>query len=252
MNTKKTFIIGFIFLNLLLISCGSSKQIAYSVTSYDQNKQSTSTVYDDTNKLGYTITKDNSHLYVTVTTRDRGTQVKMLRNGVTILFDNDGKKNNNISVQYPVVKENKPLDIEKIKKMREQGNQQEMLQTIMTSLGTDISISESEGDRIINKELNSEGISVNHKIALEGLYYTLKVPLSYIASPSSTKSIGISIKGMKKPDGSNGTLPMGAKSSGRIKRALAMRGGMKGNNIDINQLKEMLTNINIWIPIKLK
>ncbi len=84
--------------------------------------------------------------------------------------------------------------------MRENGNRQEMLQKMMASLGTDIRITEDGEERIINKELNNEDISVDHKIALEGFSYTLKVPLSYIASQSNTKSIGISIEGMKRPN----------------------------------------------------
>jgi hypothetical protein len=233
-----------------LISCGSSKQTAYPVRSYDQTKQSVSTVYDEDNKLGYTITKDNSHIYITVTTQDKGTQLKMMKNGVTIFFDNEGKKNKHLSVQYPVPKKRESLDIEKIKQLRENGNRQEMLQNMMTSLGTDIKITENSEERIINKELNSEGVSVNYKIAIEGLSYSLKVPLSYIASPSDSKSIGISIEGMKKPEGNNAGLS--GKPSGKIKRAIAMRGGMRGNRPDINQLKELLNDINIWIPIELK
>ena len=135
--------------------------------------------------------------------------------------------------------------------MRENGNRQEMLQKMMASLGTDIRITEDGEERIINKELNSEGISVNHKIDLEGLSYTLKVPLSYIASQSEIKSIGIFIEGMKKPDGNNGGL-MAGRPSGDIRRAIAMRGGMRGNRPDINQLKELLNDIDIWIPIELK
>ncbi|WP_369049078.1 hypothetical protein [Tenacibaculum sp. UWU-22] len=252
MSTQKTFIASIIIINLLLFSCGSSKQTAYPVTSYDQAKQSISTVYDADNKLGYTITKDNSHMYVTVNTQDKVTQLKMMRNGVTIFFDNEGEKNKHLSVQYPIAKENQTLDIEKIKKMRENGNRQEILQKMMASLGADIKVTENKEERIINKELNSEGISVTHKAAIEGLSYTLKVPLSYIASQSDSKSIGISIKGMKQPDGTNAGLSRGGRSSDRIKRAMAMRGGMRGNNPDINQLKELLNDIDIWIPIELK
>lgn len=251
MYTKITFISSIIIINFLLISCGSSKQNAYPVKFHDGTKQSISTIYDKDTKLGYTITKDNSHMYVTVNTQDRIVQLKMMRNGVTIFFDDEGKKKKNLSVKYPT-KKSQAFDIEKIKKMRENGNRQEMLQKMMASLGTDIKITEDGEERTINKELNNEGVFVNHKISLEGLSYTLKVPLSYIESQSDIKSIGISIEGMKRPDGNNRRLSMGGRPSGGIRGTGGMRSGMKGNRPNLNQLKEMLSDINIWIPIELK
>ena len=127
-----------------------------------------------------------------------------------------------------------------------------MLQKMMASLGTDIKITEDGEERTINKELNNEGVFVNHKISLEGLSYTLKVPLSYIESQFDIKSIGISIEGMKRPDGNNRRLSMGGRPSGGIRGTGGMRSGMKGNRPNLNQLKEMLSDINIWIPIELK
>jgi len=250
MSTKTTFISS-IIINFLLISCGSSKQTTYPVKFNDETKQSISTVLNMDNKLGYTITRDNSHMYITVNTQDRVIQLKMLRNGVTIFFDNEGKKNKNLSVQYPT-KRRQALDIEKIKKMRENGNRQEMLQKMMSSLGTDIKITDYGEERIINKELNNDGIFVDHKISIEGLSYTLKVPLSYIKSQSDIKSIGISIEGMKRPDGNTKRLSMGGRPSGGLRGAGGMLGGMKGNRTNLSQLKEMLSDINIWIPIELK
>jgi protease II len=259
--SKKTTFLSSIIINLLLISCGSSKQTAYPVTSYDQTKQSISTVIDKDNKLGYTITKDNSHLYVTINTQDKITQLKMMRNGVTIFFDDEGKKNKHLSVEYPIAKENQTRDIEKIKKTRENGNQQEILQKMLASLGNDIKIIENEEERIINKELNNERISVDHKISPEGLSYTLKVPLSYVQSQSETKSIGLSIQGMKRPNTINGMTSAGGRPSGAM-RGGGMRGGGKpggmgkrpggrGAKPDMDQIKALQSDIEIWIPIEL-
>ena len=82
--------------------------------------------------------------------------------------------------------------------------------------------------------------------------YTLKVQLSYIKSQSDIKSIGISIEGMKRPDGNTKRLSMGGRPSGGLRGAGGMLGGMKGNRTNLSQLKEMLSDINIWIPIELK
>ena len=263
MGIRKTFISG-ILINLLLISCGSSKQTTYPVKSYDETQQLSSTIYDDDIKLGYTLFKDNSHFYVTVNSQDKVIMLRMIRNGVTIFFDKEGKKNKDLSVQYPIAKNGQLFTIEKMKEMQENEDKEELLNNVMASLGTDIKITENGYDRIINKELNNESISVNHKMSLEGLSYTLKVPLSYIESQFEIKSIGISINGMKRSNGNNGGLTIGRNQSGGGRGGNGMRGGGrsggmkggrsggKGNRPNMNQQKEIHSNIEIWIPIELE
>ena len=173
----------------------------------------------------------------------------MMRNGVTIFFDDEGKKNKDLSVQYPIVKKRQALDIEKIKKMRENGNRQEMLQKMMASLGTDIKIFEDGEERIINKEFNNEGISGDFKIALKDLSYTLKVPLSYVKNDYKNSSIGIKLKGMQMPDMAN-------RPSARM-RGGGMRGGGRpggmagGQRPDMSKIKALQSDTEIWIPIVL-
>ncbi|NQY31133.1 MAG: hypothetical protein HRT69_16915 [Flavobacteriaceae bacterium] len=159
------------------------------------------TNYDDDAKLGYTITKDNSHLYITLSTKEKTTQLKIMSNGVRIFFDKEGKKRK-------------------------------------------------------NKELNSEYIKVNHQMSLDGLVYTLKVPLIYIATTQNLPTIGISINGMQSPE--MGNRPTGRPPDGRGLSGRGIEKGMKGFALpleirgNISLIEELQSDINIWVALDIQ
>jgi len=262
MYQKTSFITGLI-ITLLLASCSGSKQV-YKVP--DRETISTAaiaTTYDNTAKLGYSISKDNSHLFITLSTKEKATQLKMMRNGVSIFFDKEGKKNKDYGVQYPVPNKNQALNIEEMKQMKEQRNQERVLGNGLGRLGTDILIIENGDERVINKELNSESITVAHQMSLDGLAYTLKVPLSYIKTVSNSPSVGIVVKGMERPEMGNrpsggmqggGGRSSGMRSGGGKMGGSGMRGGGgrsggSGGRPDMSQIQELQSDINIWITL---
>ena len=185
-----------ICISIFLTSCSNSLQI-YKVV----QKEIAVTNYDDDAKLGYTITKDNSHLYITLSTKEKTTQLKIMSNGVRIFFDKEGKKRK-------------------------------------------------------NKELNSEYIKVNHQMSLDGLVYTLKVPLIYIATTQNLPTIGISINGMQSPE--MGNRPTGRPPDGRGLSGRGIEKGMKGFALpleirgNISLIEELQSDINIWVALDIQ
>jgi hypothetical protein len=52
----------------------------------------------------YSVSNDKKNIYICILTNDPGTQVQMLRSGISIYFDPKGEKNKNISLEFPVSK----------------------------------------------------------------------------------------------------------------------------------------------------
>jgi hypothetical protein len=64
--------------------------------------------YDGKAALGYCVSNDENNLYVTVETGDLATQLKILRNGLTVWIDKSGKKEESTAINFPL-----PADYEK-------------------------------------------------------------------------------------------------------------------------------------------
>lgn len=59
--------------------------------------------YDEKSYLAYEISNDSTNLYVAITTLDAATQVNIMRAGITLGINIDGKKKANTTVSYPQV-----------------------------------------------------------------------------------------------------------------------------------------------------
>ena len=59
--------------------------------------------YDEKSYLAYEISNDSANLYVAITTLDGATQVNIMRAGITLGINIDGKKKANTTVSYPQV-----------------------------------------------------------------------------------------------------------------------------------------------------
>jgi len=58
--------------------------------------------YDEKSKLGFAISNDKDNLYITVETGDLATQLKILRNGLTVWIDKTGERNQLTAINYPI------------------------------------------------------------------------------------------------------------------------------------------------------
>ncbi len=56
----------------------------------------------------YNITNDNKNIYVCIASKDYATQLRMLKSGMDICFDPKGEKNRNISIAFPLRKQDAP------------------------------------------------------------------------------------------------------------------------------------------------
>jgi len=97
-----------------LFSCSSSKHtvkklppcawqvIPINVDGSNRDWPSPYPEYDDKAMLGYAVSNDKENLYITVETGDPATQLKILRQGLTVWIDKKGGKEETIGINYPI------------------------------------------------------------------------------------------------------------------------------------------------------
>lgn len=96
----------FIILAFLLFGCMSRPSIQSEL--YTQNKLSEYQLYDSKSQIRYKVSNDSVNLYLTLNTNSRATIIQMLKGGLAIYFDTLGKKNKDISFQYPLAESERP------------------------------------------------------------------------------------------------------------------------------------------------
>jgi len=104
---------------LLFVSCNSSKHSkskklpgvwqAEPIVIDGSNKDWPSPYpeYDDKAQLGYAVSNDKENLYITVETGDLATQLKILKNGLTVWIDKTGEKTEETAINFPIPTEAK-------------------------------------------------------------------------------------------------------------------------------------------------
>lgn len=58
--------------------------------------------YDNTSKLQYTVTNDNSNLYLCIRATDEQSQAKIIRAGMQVWIDTTGKNKHQVGILYPI------------------------------------------------------------------------------------------------------------------------------------------------------
>ncbi len=69
--------------------------------------------YDAKAKVAYATSNDGQNLYITMQTGDEATQLKILKQGMTVSIDTNGKKEAQFNINYPLQNDNEPLDLAK-------------------------------------------------------------------------------------------------------------------------------------------
>lgn len=67
--------------------------------------------YDAKAMVAYATSNDKENLYITMETGDELTQMKILKQGMTVMIDTTGNKDPQLSVSYPLPNDNDPLDM---------------------------------------------------------------------------------------------------------------------------------------------
>jgi len=121
-----------VFASLLSLSCGSSKHSKSKLM--PGTWQSTPIVIDGDSKdwpspypnydakalVAYATSNDKENLYITMETGDEKTQLKILKQGMTVSIDTGGKKNADFHIGFPLQNDNDPLEMPKHEEGRSQ------------------------------------------------------------------------------------------------------------------------------------
>lgn len=116
----------FVFL-LLFVSCGGARHTAKSSAALPGTWQSQPIVidgdskdwpspypnYDAKAKVAYATSNDRENLYITMETGDEMTQIKILKQGMTVSIDTGGHKSADFNINYPLQNDNEPLELSK-------------------------------------------------------------------------------------------------------------------------------------------
>ncbi len=120
---KKIFPASIAIVTLSLLSCGSSKhgsskrlpgafQVSpITIDGYNNDWPSPYPEYDDKAVLGYAVTNDKQNLYITVETGDPATQLKIIKNGLTVWIDKTGNKVEQTAINFPIPDEYKKTKV---------------------------------------------------------------------------------------------------------------------------------------------
>ena len=112
---KKIYIAAVLFITVFAISsCGGSKHSKIkrlpgvwqaqpiTIDGSDKDWPSPYPEYDDKAQIGYATSNDKENLYITVETGDPATQLKILREGLTVWIDRKGEKGEETAINYPI------------------------------------------------------------------------------------------------------------------------------------------------------
>ncbi len=111
---RKSFLLVVLVLFISIVSCSSSKHskskklpgiwqvVPITIDGSNKDWPSPYPEYDDKAQLGYAVSNDKDNLYITVETGDPATQLKILRNGLTVWIDKTGENNELTAINYPI------------------------------------------------------------------------------------------------------------------------------------------------------
>lgn len=127
MSKKFVNSIAIAFVLTGFLSCGSAHHSGGSKSVVPGTWQSTPIVIDGDSKdwpspypnydakamVAYSTSNDAQNLYITMETGDEMTQMKILKQGMTVSIDTNGKKDPQFNINYPLQNDNEPLELVK-------------------------------------------------------------------------------------------------------------------------------------------
>lgn len=215
---------------MTLQSCGSSAPI-YKINDISENYKAEEIVndfYNEDAKLGYTILKDGSFVYINLSTAEASTQLKILQNGVKLFIDEKGKEKKTSYIQYPLEADIK----EKLNLGVFVKDKASFINDKIAVLDNNIAIIKNESRSLINRNLNNQNISTEIKLVDQELYYQMIIPIDYFNTNSGKlASLGISIKGLsiKLPQSNQNARGGGSRGSGATRGSGGRSRGGGGN-----------------------
>jgi hypothetical protein len=98
-----------LLLALLFLGCSAGIKL---VESFSEAEFSESTIFhfDEKSELNWLVSHDDQQLYVRLNTAKRTTQMKILRAGLHLYFDENGEKKESTYLNFPVFQERRIMD----------------------------------------------------------------------------------------------------------------------------------------------
>lgn len=252
-----------LFLSLVVLSSCASLP---TVSSFAEKKTDTDiyTHYDEASKIHYQISNDTDYLHIKLNTADFVTINKILKMGLTVYFDINGKKNDDISLEYPIA--NKERLSNRNKSTFNSGqNRSFELDKMLSQKTKEVVFNHYENRETFLTDFNNSEIKVTISSKSNNeIVYDLRIPFTKIAAGGlaalSDLSIGI-VSGKFSPPSSGGARPTGMNSGGGKRGGGGGMsggggkrggGGMSGGNRSAGMGKSvMATPVKIWFKVDL-
>lgn len=178
--------------------------------------------YDSDSKMRYNVYNNATQLKVILSTNDKASQAKILKGGLTLFFNDQGKKKESTFVTFPVESPLQTPDSEKDIRQSGPPNMKNLIRQIPNTKiysfkGVNQRLAIHEGD--IKIQIYSEG---------EELFYELLIPLERVSDlPKSEMleiAVGIKSGTLDMPEG-RGNPPEGMQGGGGPPGGGSMNGG---------------------------
>lgn len=224
----------FLLTLLLPLSLLSAKAATTLPTSLQDTTQVTE------KEVTYAITQDATYFYVSLATQDKETGLSLLHTGVTIYFDEKGKKKKEVYVKYPFANDRNRVYPRKSLDEGENKEFNKTIESVMENLPAEAAYGHEDSVQQFNKDLNNLNISLgwDYDEADKTLQFQLKIPKQLIAKKQSSDfnklSVGVVSNTMerKKPNKSDGGQVSGGRSGN------GGRGGGRGGQRPSGQRPE--------------
>lgn len=192
--------------------------------------------YDSDTKLNYAVSNDTKNLYLCVRVGDDQAQMTLMRSGLTVWLDTEGKKNKTTGITYPLSRALTTKQSQINNEEKERPTMGQMKKQFLSKQNQVLLIGFKNANGLSPLQ-NSEGISVALNWDSSGvMIYEAVIPIKTFfkdaVSPSDTVdvwSVGFEIRPAQRPEGAGGG---GRRRGGMGPRVgIGMGGGMGGVGI---------------------
>lgn len=177
-----------IIVAIILVGCSS----LITVNSVDEKDSSTAIYknYDADSQIKYLVSNDDKNLHLSLKTNHQPTIAKILRAGLTIYFDQEGKKKKNVFVKYPMESS------QDFKQFKGKGGQRKgsNLKSLInaTSVGAEYGFFGKKQSFVVTNPNSKIQLSLNTNSEKE-LVYDLIIPFEKLAVNGRSDLLNLSI-----------------------------------------------------------
>jgi hypothetical protein len=207
--------------------------------------------YDKGQSIYYSVANDNSNLYLVLMTNDQVVQRKIMGLGLTLWFDNEGKKNKTKGIRYPLKPDRNSFSSQNAQSMQEPKRPNLNTMELVGFEGKEV-------QRVSMAERSPVDVKINHSPG-QSFVYEVEIPLEKIfeSGIDSTSKLSVGIEtGYLELDNMSGNAQSGIPRAGsggmrgiRPASRMGMRSGMNRGTL----IEKMKTPTKLWLKgIQLK